>query len=113
MKPSCCSSISRLLRTFLSTSSMVFGGASGVSSGSIAARAGAEGAASGSVGRRGSLPAASRGRLHFGRAAAPREADAQGLRSAAAQRRERQVAAGGEAAAARSGGARRRAQGPG
>lgn len=73
MKPSCCSSISRLLRTFLSISSMVFGGASGVSPSSIGASAGAERAASDSVGKRGSLPAASRGRLHFGRAAARRE----------------------------------------
>lgn len=45
MKPSCCSSISRLLRTFLSIRSMVFGVASGVSSSSIGAGAGAEGTA--------------------------------------------------------------------
>lgn len=94
MKPSCCSSISRLLRTFLSRSSMVFGGASGVSSSSIGARAGAEGAASRSVGKRGSLPAASRRRLHVGRAAARREADARGLRSATAKQRGRWSRAG-------------------
>lgn len=94
MKPSCCSSISRLLRTFLSTSSMVFGEASGVSSSSIRASAGAEGAASRSVGERGSLPEASRRRLHVRRAAARREADAQGLRSAAAKQRGRWRRAG-------------------
>lgn len=116
MKPSCCSSISRLLRTFLSISSTVFGRASGVSSGSMGASAGAEGAASRSVGKRGSLPVAPRRRLHVGRAAARREADASRLRSAAAK--QRQVEAGGgagrTAAADRSGGrARRRSQGPG
>lgn len=89
MKPSCCSSISRLLRTFLSISTMVFGAASGVSSGSIGASAGAEGAASRWVGKRDSLPEASRGRLHVGQAAARREADAQRLRSAAAKQRGR------------------------
>lgn len=108
MKPSCCSSISRLLRTFLSISSMVFGGASGVSSSSIGASAGAEG----SVGKTGSLPAASRRRLHVGRAAARREADAQSLRSAAAEQRGRWRRAGarGRRRRRQTGGGRRGAE---
>lgn len=104
MKPSCCSSISRLLRTFLSTGSAVFGGASG---GSMRARGGRRGA--GGAQRGSGLPAA-RGRLHGGRrrwgeAAARRLGEAgsgRWRREGGRRRRLRREAA-----------ARRRPQGPG